>query len=71
MLMTVIVVMVSRSTLMTGNRAEPTVNPWVVNETEETRGLSFGEIRQQQQQIVEGVLHTRLWTFTSWYSLMF
>ncbi|KAA0713125.1 Syntaxin-8 [Triplophysa tibetana] len=43
----------SRSTLMTGNRAGATVNPWVVNETEETRGLSFGEIRQQQQQIVE------------------
>ncbi|XP_056607545.1 syntaxin-8 [Triplophysa dalaica] len=43
----------SRSTLMTENRAGPTVNPWVVNETEETRGLSFGEIRQQQQQIVE------------------
>lgn len=48
---------------MTGNRAGPTVNPWVVNETEETRGLSFGEMRQQQHQIIEGTLHTRQWAF--------
>ncbi|XP_051563606.1 syntaxin-8-like isoform X2 [Myxocyprinus asiaticus] len=44
----------SRSTLMTGgNGAGPAVNPWLVNESEETRGLGFGEIRQQQQQIIE------------------
>ncbi|XP_051997635.1 syntaxin-8-like [Xyrauchen texanus] len=44
----------SRSTLMTGgNRAAPVVNPWLVNESEETRGLGFEEIRQQQQQIIE------------------
>lgn len=29
-------------------------NPWLVNETEETRGLDFGEIKQQQQRIIEG-----------------
>lgn len=29
-------------------------NPWLINETEETRGLSFGEIKQQQQRIIEG-----------------
>nr|XP_020466633.1 syntaxin-8 isoform X2 [Monopterus albus]XP_020466634.1 syntaxin-8 isoform X2 [Monopterus albus] len=28
-------------------------NPWLVNEPEETRGLNFGEIKQQQQQIIE------------------
>ncbi|XP_051985510.1 syntaxin-8-like [Xyrauchen texanus] len=43
-----------RSTLMTGgNGAGPAVNPWLVNESEETRGLSFGEIKKQQQQIIE------------------
>lgn len=30
------------------------VNPWLVNETEETRGLTFGEIKEQQQRIIEG-----------------
>ena len=30
------------------------VNPWLVNESEETRGLSFGEIKQQQHSIMEG-----------------
>lgn len=29
-------------------------NPWLINEPEETRGLSFGEIKQQQQRIIEG-----------------
>lgn len=29
-------------------------NPWLVNESEETRGLTFGEIKHQQQQIIEG-----------------
>lgn len=29
-------------------------NPWLINETEETRGLTFGEIKHQQQRIIEG-----------------
>lgn len=29
-------------------------NPWLINESEETRGLSFGEIKQQQQRIIDG-----------------
>ncbi|XP_067315624.1 syntaxin-8 isoform X2 [Pseudorasbora parva] len=44
----------SRSSLMTGrNGSGPAVNPWLVNEPEETRGLGFGEIKHQQQQIIE------------------
>lgn len=42
-----------------GYGSGPAVNPWLVNEPEETRGLGFGEIKQQQQQIIEGMLHTR------------
>ncbi|XP_074552849.1 syntaxin-8 [Halichoeres trimaculatus] len=45
----------SRSTLMSegagGSRGA--ANPWLINETDETRGLSFGEIKQQQQRIIE------------------
>lgn len=49
-----------RSSLMTGGYGSgPAVNPWLVNEPEETRGLGFGEIKQQQQQIIEGTLHMR------------
>ena len=29
-------------------------NPWLVDEPEETRGLSFGDIKQQQQSIIQG-----------------
>ncbi|KAM6940010.1 syntaxin-8 [Xenentodon cancila] len=45
----------TRSSLMAGGAASggPAANPWLVNETEETKGLSFGEIKQQQQQIIE------------------
>ncbi|XP_048055518.1 syntaxin-8 isoform X1 [Megalobrama amblycephala] len=44
----------SRSSLMAGGYGSgPAVNPWLVNEPEETRGLGFGEIKQQQQQIIE------------------
>uniref|UniRef100_A0A3Q2NU71 Syntaxin-8 n=1 Tax=Fundulus heteroclitus TaxID=8078 RepID=A0A3Q2NU71_FUNHE len=44
----------SRSTLMAGAAGGgSTANPWLVDETEETRGLSFGEIKQQQQRIIE------------------
>ncbi|KAK7155220.1 hypothetical protein R3I93_009998 [Phoxinus phoxinus] len=43
-----------RSSLMTGgNGSGPAVNPWLINESEETRGLGFGEIKHQQQQIIE------------------
>ncbi|KAG8014896.1 Syntaxin-8, partial [Nibea albiflora] len=46
----------SRSTLMAeggGASRGVAANPWLVNETEETRGLDFGEIKQQQQRIIE------------------
>ncbi|KTG05734.1 hypothetical protein cypCar_00029770 [Cyprinus carpio] len=44
----------ARSSLMTGGHGSgPGVNPWLVNESEETRGLGFGEIKHQQQQIIE------------------
>ncbi|KAM6942021.1 syntaxin-8 isoform 2-T2 [Lycodopsis pacificus] len=44
----------SRSTLMgTSGGGVAAANPWLVNESEETRGLTFGEIKQQQQRIIE------------------
>ncbi|XP_061534624.1 syntaxin-8 isoform X1 [Phycodurus eques] len=46
----------SRSTLMAGGVGASegvSANPWLVNESEETRGLTFGEIKQQQQRIIE------------------
>ncbi|TMS23531.1 Syntaxin-8, partial [Larimichthys crocea] len=46
----------SRSTLMAdggGASRGVAANPWLVNETDETRGLDFGEIKQQQQRIIE------------------
>ncbi|AWP05835.1 putative syntaxin-8 isoform 2 [Scophthalmus maximus] len=46
----------SRSTLMAGGAGASggaAGNPWLVNESDETRGLTFGEIKQQQQRIVE------------------
>ncbi|XP_076150449.1 syntaxin-8 [Alosa pseudoharengus] len=44
----------ARTTLMSsGGGQGGAVNPWLVDETEETRGLNFGEIKQQQQQIIE------------------
>ncbi|XP_077055078.1 syntaxin-8 [Siphateles boraxobius] len=44
----------ARSSLMTGgNGSGPAVNPWLINESEETLGLGFGEIKHQQQQIIE------------------
>lgn len=41
-------------------------NPWLVNETEETKGLSFGDIKAQQQSIIEG---KNCWTkeISSWF----
>lgn len=29
-------------------------NPWLINESEETSGLTFGEIKQQQRRVIEG-----------------
>lgn len=43
----------NRSSLMTGGTSGAAANPWLINETEETRGLTFGEIKQQQQRIIE------------------
>ncbi|XP_071778661.1 syntaxin-8 [Centroberyx gerrardi] len=46
----------SRSTLMSGGGGASgggAANPWLINESEETKGLSFGEIKQQQQRIIE------------------
>uniref|UniRef100_A0A8C3SHT9 Syntaxin-8 n=1 Tax=Chelydra serpentina TaxID=8475 RepID=A0A8C3SHT9_CHESE len=44
---------VIRSSLMTGGVKRGVTNPWLLEETEETSGLGFGEIRQQQQRIIE------------------
>ncbi|KAJ8264063.1 hypothetical protein GJAV_G00144660 [Gymnothorax javanicus] len=44
----------TRSTLMAGGGAPGVpANPWLIDEPEETRGLGFGEIKQQQQRIIE------------------
>ncbi|XP_054831293.1 syntaxin-8 [Eublepharis macularius] len=44
---------VIRSSLMTGGVKQDTTNPWLVEEPEETRGLGFADIQQQQQRIIE------------------
>ncbi|CAG13582.1 unnamed protein product, partial [Tetraodon nigroviridis] len=36
-----------------GASGSVTANPWLINEPEETKGLSFGDIKQQQQRIIE------------------
>ncbi|XP_017283214.1 syntaxin-8 [Kryptolebias marmoratus] len=46
----------TRSTLMGGGAAGSgggVANPWLINESEETRGMNFGDIKQQQQRIIE------------------
>lgn len=43
----------SRSTLMAGGSGASGGNPWLINESEETKGLTFGEIKQQQQRVIE------------------
>lgn len=45
----------SRSSLIEGGAGASGTgaNPWLINESEETRGLNFGEIKKQQQQIIE------------------
>ncbi|XP_024420601.3 syntaxin-8 isoform X2 [Desmodus rotundus] len=42
-----------RSSLMTGGAKRGVPNPWLFEESEETRGLGFDEIRQQQQKIIQ------------------
>ncbi|XP_048673435.1 syntaxin-8 isoform X1 [Caretta caretta] len=44
---------VIRSSLMTGGVKRGVTNPWLLEETEETSGLGFNEIRQQQQRIIQ------------------
>lgn len=39
---------------MTGGVKRGVTNPWLVEEPEETRGLGFGDLRQQQRRIIEG-----------------
>lgn len=47
--------MIHRSNLFaTGGAGAGSANPWLVNESEETKGLTFGEIKQQQQRVIEG-----------------
>ncbi|KAL6064938.1 hypothetical protein STEG23_026962 [Scotinomys teguina] len=42
-----------RSSLMSEETKRGTPNPWLYEEPEETRGLGFDEIRQQQQKIIQ------------------
>ncbi|XP_003217125.1 syntaxin-8 isoform X2 [Anolis carolinensis] len=44
---------VIRSSLMAGGVKQNITNPWLVEEPEETRGLGFHEIQQQQKRIIE------------------
>ncbi|XP_052663169.1 syntaxin-8 isoform X2 [Harpia harpyja] len=44
---------VIRSSLMTGGVKRGVTNPWLLEESEETRGLGFGDLRQQQRRIIE------------------
>ncbi|XP_069510678.1 syntaxin-8 isoform X2 [Ambystoma mexicanum] len=42
-----------RSSLMAGGGPQNISNPWLIEEPEEIRGLGFGEIKQQQQRIIQ------------------
>ncbi|XP_067164461.1 syntaxin-8 isoform X2 [Apteryx mantelli] len=44
---------VIRSSLMTGGVKRGVTNPWLLEESEETRGLGFDDIRQQQRRIIQ------------------
>lgn len=39
---------------MTGGVKRGVTNPWLLEESEETRGLGFDDLRQQQRRIIEG-----------------
>ncbi|XP_017587084.1 PREDICTED: syntaxin-8 isoform X1 [Corvus brachyrhynchos] len=43
----------TRSSLMAGGVKRGITNPWLLEESEETRGLGFDELRQQQRRIIE------------------
>ncbi|KAF2986719.1 hypothetical protein EK904_000219 [Melospiza melodia maxima] len=38
---------------MAGGAKRGVTNPWLLEESEETRGLGFDELRQQQRRIIE------------------
>ncbi|XP_038632722.1 syntaxin-8 isoform X2 [Scyliorhinus canicula] len=42
-----------RSSLMTADQRTGPANPWLAEESEETKGLDFCEIKQQQQRIIQ------------------
>ena len=44
---------------MTGGAKRGVPNPWLFEEPEETRGLGFDEIREQQQQIIQGTKYPK------------
>lgn len=44
---------------MTGGAKRGAPNPWLLEEPEETRGLGFDEIRQQQQKIIQGTKYPK------------
>ncbi|KAM4673761.1 syntaxin-8 isoform 1-T1 [Amazona ochrocephala] len=44
---------VIRSSLMTGGVKRGVTNPWLLEESEETRGLGCDDLRQQQRRIIE------------------
>lgn len=46
--------LIFRSSLMAGGVKRGVTNPWLLEESEETRGLGFDDIRQQQRRIIEG-----------------
>lgn len=55
-----------RSSLMAGGGKRGISNPWLLEESEETRGLGFDELRQQQRRIIEG---TKAFLVFFWASL--
>lgn len=53
----IVMIICHRSTLMAGGAGASggtSANPWLINESDETKGLTFGEIKQQQQRVIEG-----------------
>ncbi|XP_048411571.1 syntaxin-8 [Stegostoma tigrinum] len=44
---------VMRSSLITGDQRTGPINPWLMEESEETKGLDFHEIKHQQQRIIQ------------------
>lgn len=58
---------------MTGGIKRGVTNPWLLEEPEETRGLGFHDIRQQQRRIIEGkrvLLYVMSITKTLWEPLL-